>query len=258
MSRIRVIPVLLLEQNKLVKTIRFSQRIYVGDPINAVKIFNEKEVDELAVLDISASVKGTEPPYSKIEEIAGECFMPLSYGGGINNITRVKKIFDAGVEKIIINSAFVNNPSFVEEAAKQYGSQSIVVSIDVKKSFWKGYSVFTHSGKKNTHLNPIRVAQLAEQSGAGEIFLNSIDNDGMYSGYDVNLIKHVSEAVKIPVIACGGARNVDDFVLAVKNGASAVAAGSMFVFYGPHRAVLINYPSQDELQKLYLMNLSLQ
>ena len=253
MRRIRVIPVLLLKQNGLVKTVKFKKPVYIGDPINAVKIFNEKEVDELIILDISATPEKRDPSYRKIAEIGSECFMPFGYGGGINEISQIKKILNAGAEKVVINSAAVNHPSLISEAARLFGSQSIVGSIDVKRDFLGKYKVFIHCGSRKINKDPVSYAKELENLGAGEIFLNSIDRDGTMLGYDLPLIESVSKAVNIPIIVCGGARNVDDFVLAVKEGgASAVAAGSIFVFHGRERGILINFPSQDELtEKLY-------
>lgn len=249
MIRTRVIPCLLLKGQGLVKTVKFANPKYIGDPINAVKIFNEKEVHELVFLDITASIEQRYPRTDYISDIASECFMPLGYGGGIRTVKQAEEIFNRGVEKIIINSYAVENPSFIHELANLFGSQSIVVSIDVKKNFFGNYQTYTHGGKMKTQWDPVTWAKEAEKLGAGEIFLNSIDNDGVMLGYDIPLIKSVSESVSIPVIACGGAGTVEDFEKAVHyGGASAVAAGSMFVYYGKHRAVLINFPSDEELK----------
>ena len=252
MTRTRVIPLLLIEKGKLVKTVQFKKAKYVGDPINAVKIFNEKEIDEIIILDITATVEKRAPDIQMITDLAGECFMPFCYGGGITTIEDMKRIFYAGSEKICINTAAVQNPALISEAARLFGNQSIVVSIDVKKNIWGKYQVFTQRGTKNTGIDPIRFAVEMESSGAGEIFLNSIEKDGTFSGYDLELTEQVSNAIKIPVIAGGGAGKVEDLADAVRFGASAVAAGSMFVFQGTHRAVLINFPSQEVLkEKLY-------
>jgi cyclase len=253
MPRARVIPVLLIKNAGLVKTIRFKNEKYVGDPINAVKILNEKEVDEIIILDITASVEKRRPNIKMISDIASECFMPVCYGGGITHIDEIKEIFYTGVEKVSINTNAVYNPGLILEAARLFGSQSIVVSIDVKKNLFGEYRVFTHRGKNNTHLGVVESAVNAQNSGAGEIFLTSIDRDGTYKGYDTELIKKVSEAVSIPVIACAGAGNIADFTDAIRCGASAVAAGSLFVFYGKNRAVLINFPSQEELKNYSYM-----
>ena len=195
-------------------------------------------------------MEGRRPPIKLISEIASECFMPLSYGGGLRDLDDLKTIFNLGVEKVIINSYAIENPNFINEASKLYGSQSIVVAIDVKKKSKDKYEVFSRGGKKKTGLDPVEHAMKMERLGAGEIFLNSIDRDGTMEGYDVELIQRITEAVSIPVIVCGGAGKIGDFVDAVKKGgASAVAAGSMFVFHGKHRAVLITYPSMQELKK---------
>jgi len=239
MRRIRVIPTLLMEGGGLVKTVRFKERKYVGDPINTVKILNDKEVDELVLLDIGATREGKSPDIARITEVAGECFMPLAYGGGITKLSQIKDILNAGVEKVILNTAFIKTPELVNEAASIYGSQSIVVAIDVKKSLFGGYRVMISGGKKKTSLEPVSAAKLAVEKGAGEILINCIDQDGLMAGYDTELIRSIAEAVPVPVIACGGAGKVEDFVTAVKEGkASAVAAGAFFVFKGPHRAVL--------------------
>ena len=253
MLKTRVIPCLLLKGQGLVKTVKFKNPKYVGDPINAVKIFNDKEVDELIFLDIEATVEGRKPPIKLISEIASECFMPLSYGGGLRNMDDIKAIFNLGVEKVIINSYAIELPTFINEASKFYGNQSIVVAIDVKRSSKGKYEIFSRGGKKKTNLDPVEYAMKMETLGAGEIFLNSIDRDGTMEGYDIELIKEVTESVSIPVIACGGAGKIEDIVDAVKKGgASAVAAGSMFVFHGKHRAVLTTYPSVEELEKAFL------
>jgi cyclase len=222
---------------------------YIGDPINAVKIFNEKEVHELIFLDITASIEKRSPRLDIISDIASECFMPLGYGGGIRTLEEMHNIFSLGVEKIIINSLAVESPSIIEEASDLFGSQSIVVSIDVKKNFFGRYETFIHSGKTKTSWDPVKWAEETERLGAGEIIINSIDRDGTMKGYDIPLIKSVSNAVNIPVVACGGAGKVKDFSAAIYDGgASAVAAGSLFVYYGKHRAVLINFPTDDEFR----------
>lgn len=248
----RVIPCLLLRNHGLVKTIRFKDPTYLGDPINIVKIFNEKEVDELIFLDITATVESRRPPFELLEKIASECFMPLGYGGGIRRMEEVRTLLSLGVEKICINTHAVEEPSFVRQAADFAGSQSVVVSIDVKKNRLGRYEVFTHSGKRASGLDPIRFAQEMETQGAGELLLNSIDRDGTMQGYDLGLIRQVTRAVSIPLVVCGGAGGVQDLVDAVMvGGASAAAAGSMFVFQGRHRAVLISYPTPQVLQEAF-------
>lgn len=248
----RIIPVLLLKNGGLVKTVQFKDSKYVGDPLNAVKIFNEKEVDELVFLDITATIEGKKPPIKFLAEVASECFMPLCYGGGVRSIAEIKEITSVGVEKVAINSYAVENPSFIKEAAGMFGSSTIVVSIDVKKSFFGKHEVYTHGGKKNTKLDPVKFAVEMNKMGAGELLFNSIDKDGVMQGFDIDLIKKITKEVDIPVIACGGAGNITHLVEAAhQGGASAVAAGSMFVFHGKHRAVLISYPSQAELKSAF-------
>jgi cyclase len=248
----RIIPCLLLRNNGLIKTVKFSESNYIGDPINSIRIFNEKEVDELIFLDIDATRKSKEPPYELINKISGECFMPFGYGGGINSNDKIEKIIKCGAEKAIINSAFFANKGFVSEAAKRFGSSTIVVSIDVKKDFFRGYQVYIKGGTASTGKNPVEYAKMAENEGAGEIFLNSIDRDGTMQGYDLDLIKRVSKSVRIPVIACGGAGKIDDFRSVFREGeASAAAAGSFFVFHGKRKAVLITYPSYTEISNLF-------
>ena len=224
----------------------------MGDPINAVRIFNEKEVDELVVLDIAATIEQRPPNLQLISEMASECFMPLAYGGGIRSLEHLQSIFSLGVEKVVINSEAAARPAFVQDAARKFGSQSVIVSIDVKRKWFGGYEIRTRAGRQGTGLDPVRFVCDMESAGAGEIFLNSIDRDGTMRGYDLDLIRAVSRAVSIPVIACGGAGTLADFAAAVtQGGASAVAAGSMFVFHGKHRAVLINYPSRRALEATF-------
>lgn len=249
MLRTRVIPSLLLKGQGLVKTVRFKNPTYIGDPINAVRIFNDKEVDELVFLDITATIDRHPPQFDIIKDIASECFMPFGYGGGIHDIETAARILKMGSEKIIINTAATDS-ELLRKAASVFGSQSVVVSIDVKRSRRGEYEVYTHSGTRKTKHDPVQFSMDVEANGAGEIFLNSIDRDGTMEGYDLELIQQVTEKVNIPVVACGGAGTLTDFQQAIiKGGASAVAAGSMFVFHGPHRAVLINYPTQEELKK---------
>lgn len=252
MKRPRVIPVLLLKDRGLVKTTKFRNEVYLGDPINAVKIFSDKQADELLFLDISATNERRQPSIDLIARIASECFMPLGYGGAVGSVQDIRTILNLGVEKVAINTAAVENRNLIRAAADLFGSQSIAVSIDVKKDWMGRYKVHTHSGKKNTGLDPVQLAVEMEELGAGELLLNSIDRDGTMSGFDLDIIGSVARAVSIPVVACGGARNVNDFVLAVEQGgASAVAAGAMFVFQGPHRAVLISYPTNKELNTVF-------
>jgi len=251
MIRTRVIPCLLLKGAGLVKTVKFQKPTYIGDPINAVRIFNEKECHELVFLDITATLEGRKPRMEMIADIAGECFMPFAYGGGISDLEDARKILALGVEKIVVNSHAVENPAFITEAARLFGSQSVVVCIDVKKNFWGKYEVFTQAGQKNAKKNPVQWAQEVMQLGAGEIIVNSIDQDGTMQGYDLKLIQSITAAVDIPVVALGGAGSVQDLGRAVsEGGAAAVAAGSFFVYYGKHRAVLISFPSDKELSQV--------
>lgn len=256
MNMYRIIPCLLLQNNGLVKTYKFSKPKYVGDPINTVKIFNEKEVDELIFLDIAATVNGKEPNLELIHDIAGESFMPIGYGGGITTIEEIKEIFFAGVEKVVLNTAAFKNPQLVEEAATLFGSQSIVVSIDIKKNWLGKYEVYLHRGTKGTGMDPVKYAVQMQERGVGELLINSIDRDGVMQGYDLDLTKKISSEVGMPVITLGGAGRLEDFDDAVKiGGASAVAAGSMFVFYGEHKAVLISYPSRNATNKSSVTNI---
>ncbi|NOU18348.1 MAG: imidazole glycerol phosphate synthase subunit HisF [Bacteroidales bacterium] len=250
MLRNRVIPVLLISNGGLVKTTKFKKPVYIGDPINAVKIFNEKEVDELILLDITATNEKKEPNYSKIKEIVSEAFMPIGYGGGINKLEQIENLFMLGVEKVILNTSAHTNPDLLRQASITFGNQSIVVAIDVNKDFWGKQYMYTNGGKVKQKTELITFLKKTVAIGAGEILINSIENDGMMKGYDLGLIKYVSENVSIPVVACGGAGNVQDFYSAIKAGASAVSAGSMFVFQGVNRAVLISYPKYEELEKL--------
>lgn len=245
----RVIPCLLLRNLGLVKTVKFRKPQYLGDPINIVRIFNDKEVDELVFLDITATMERKKPPFELLARITSECFMPLCYGGGVRDLQTMSTLYAIGIEKVALNSIAVEDPSLVASASREFGAQSVIVSIDVKKKLFGGYEVKTHGGRKATGLDPVAHAGRMEAAGAGEILLNSIDRDGTMSGYDLDLVRRVSSAVSIPVVACGGAAGIDDLSLAVKEGgASAAAAGSMFVFHGPHRAVLISYPTQQELR----------
>ncbi len=249
MRRVRVIPTLLIKDTGLVKSTQFKNQKYVGDPINAVRIFNEKEVDELVILDLSATIAQRAPDLDRIREIASEAFMPIAYGGGITSVEQVQALISSGVEKVVINSAFNEKPSLVRVCSDYVGSQSVVVSIDVRKNIWGKYQTYTCNGSVNTGKGPLEYAREAERMGAGEIILNSIERDGTLGGYDLDLLRLVAHGVDIPVVALGGASCIADFESAIANGASAVAAGSMFVFKGPHRAVLISYPSQEELRE---------
>jgi cyclase len=224
----------------------------VGDPLNAVKIFNEKEVDELIFLDITATPENKKSDLKFLKEIAGECFMPLTYGGGIRTTEEIKEILKVGIEKVCINTTAVENPDMVKKAVERYGSSTICVSIDVKKNFWGKYEIYTHAGAKGTKIDPVKFAMEMDNLGVGELMVNAIDRDGMMNGYDIELLKSITSMVSMPVIACGGAGNIHHFTEVVRNGgASAVAAGSMFVFHGKLKAVLISYPSQEDLKSVF-------
>jgi cyclase len=235
----------------LVKTVKFKDPKYVGDPINAVHIFNDKEVDELAFLDIGATPAGAEPNFELLAAIASQAFMPFSYGGGITNVDQVKRLYALGVEKVILNTVTATGPRLVEQAAAVAGSSGVVVSIDVRRSWTGKYSVYVRGGRQDLKRDPVTHAQEMERAGAGEILLTSIDRDGLMNGYDLDLIRQVTHAVSVPVVAAGGAGELRHFREAVEQGAAAVAAGSMFVFMGKHRAVLITYPNYQQLEQLF-------
>jgi cyclase len=248
----RIIPVLLLRRSGLYKTKKFRDPKYVGDPINAVKIFNDKEVDEIIVLDVEATAERREPDYARIEDIASECFMPLCYGGGINSVDQMRHLQRIGVEKVCLNSAAFRTPELVQAACDTLGASSVVASIDARRSFLgRNYEVCIDAGRTNTKVDPIAHAKRMAELGVGEILINSIDRDGTMGGYDVELVSRVSSSVDVPVIACGGCGSIEDMRQVVQEGGvSAVAAGSVFVFHGKHRAVLINYPTGLEIPTL--------
>jgi cyclase len=247
-SRVRIIPCLLLRGNGLVKTRRFKDAVYLGDPVNAVRIFSEKEVDEIVVLDIDASREQREPNYEVISEIAGECFMPMAYGGGIRSVEQANRLIRCGVEKVVINSAATESYSVLRDIADRFGSQAVVGAIDVKRTMLGGYRVTSRSGTVEHKFSLDDHVHNLVQAGAGEIFLNSVDRDGMMQGFDLQLLQRVSKNVRVPVVACGGAGTAQHLADAVgEGGAAAVAAGSMFVFHGRLKAVLINYPKELEL-----------
>lgn len=252
MLKTRVIPILLLKNGGLSKGERFKKHKYVGDPINAVKIFNEKEVDELALLDTSVTNLQGEPNYELIEDIATEAFMPIAYGGGVKNTTQIERLFRCGIEKVIINSEFFYNPNLVSDASRIAGSQSIVVSMDVKKSIFGKYEVFVNNGEHKTGFDPVTYAKMAEKKGAGEIIVTSIDREGTGKGFDLDLLEMIVNSVDVPVVGQGGAGNLNDFKLAVDQaGVSAVAAGNFFTFHGKYKAVLITYPNYSVLENLF-------
>lgn len=249
MLRTRIMPCLLLRDNALVKTVRFRRPTYVGEPINTVRIYNEKCVDELIFLDITASAEKKEPPWKLLEDIASECFMPFTYGGGIRSVDDIRRITSLGVEKVVLNTSAFERPEFVREAASVFGSQSIVISIDAKRTWSGRYRAFVQDGKVRTPYTPSDLAVKMVALGAGEILLTSMDRDGTFDGYDLELVRSVSSKVTVPLVACGGAGSVADFSAAIDEGeASAVAAGSMFVYQGRNRSVLINFPTTAVLK----------
>ncbi len=249
----RVIPCLLLSGRSLVKTKQFRDPKYLGDPLNIVRIFNEKEVDELILLDILSTVNHTEVQFELVHDIVSEAFMPVAYGGGVRTIHDARRLISMGIEKVVLNTTAIENPAFVRGAASALGSQSVVVCIDAKRAASGRYEAYTHGGRKRAEGDAVSTAQEMERMGAGEIVIQSIDRDGMMTGYDLDLVKQVSRAVHVPVIACGGAGTLDHFGEAVRlGGASAVAAGSMFVFQGKHRAVLLSYPNYGEIMEAFL------
>jgi len=256
MLRPRIIPCLLVKNGGLVKTVKFARPKYVGDPINAVKIFNEKEVDELIVVDIDATVLNRDPDYTLIRNLAAECRMPLCYGGGVKSVEQVDRIVSLGVEKIAMSSAVIGRPELVQQAAKVVGGQSIVVVLDVKKRRLGGkYELWTHNADRRTGLCPIEFAKKVEEFGAGEIVVNAIDRDGIMNGYDYNLICAIREAISLPITVLGGAGSLEDIgQLVGRYGIVGAAAGSLFVFKGVYRAVLINYPNRDEKDALISKN----
>lgn len=252
MLRPRIIPCLLVHDGGLVKTVGFKDPKYVGDPINAVKIFNEKEADELIVLDIDATVTGTEPNFRLIAQFAAECRMPLCYGGGIKTVEQAKRIIGLGVEKVAISSAALADPGLISMIATEIGSQSVVVVLDAKKRrFGSEYDVCTHNGRKNSGKSVLEVARAAEQAGAGEIVVNSIDNDGQMKGYDLQLATKVRQAVHVPMTILGGAGSLADIGKLISTcGVVGASAGSLFVFKGAYRAVLISYPAPAQKDEL--------
>lgn len=249
MRSARLIPVLLIHNNGIYKSINFSNFQYIGDPINAIRIFNDLEVDEICILDIDASKNNNIINYELIEDLASEAFMPFSYGGGIKSVNQANKIFNLGVEKVIVNHAVHQNLNLVTECAERFGSQSIIVSVDFKKNIFNKRVCYDHVSKKKISIGAVDLAIKAEKAGAGEILINSVDRDGMMIGMDVEIIKKMTESTNIPIIACGGAGNLEHVKSAIEAGANAIAAGSIFVFHGKQKGVLINYPEKDQLKK---------
>lgn len=254
MLRPRIIPCLLVQNCGLVKTVKFSGPKYVGDPVNAVKIFNEKEVDELIVLNIDSSTHNQEPNYAMIRDLAFECRMPLCYGGGVKTVGQVERIISLGVEKVAVSSAAVETPKIVKNAAAACGAQSVIVVMDVKKSRWGNKrELMTHNATKRTGLDPVDFAKQMEEFGAGEVVINAIDRDGVMKGYDIELVEEIRKAVSIPITALGGAGSLKDIAHLIRNfGIIGAAAGSLFVFKGKYRAVLINYPNHADKEKLFI------
>lgn len=247
MLRPRIIPCLLVHNRGLVKTVNFGNPKYVGDPINAVRIFNEKEVDELIVLDIDATAQRREPDYAMIRNLAAECRMPLAYGGGVKTVEQVVRIIKMGVEKIAISSLALEQPAVINEMARFVGNQSIVAVLDVKRDRKGTYEVWTHNATRNTKRDPVELAQELEQLGVGEITLNSIDQDGVMKGYDLELARRVRAAVTVPMTVLGGAGKLGDIQGLIRElGIVGAAAGSLFVFKGVYKAVLINYPNRAD------------
>jgi len=252
MLRPRIIPCLLIQDGGLVKTVGFGDPKYVGDPINAIRIFNEKEVDELVVLDIDATVHGAEPNFRLIAQFATECRMPLCYGGGIKNVQQAHQIIGLGVEKVALSSAAADHPQLISEIAAEVGNQSVVVVLDVRKQSENSYAVFTRNGTKKAGKTPLELAKAAEALGAGEIVINSIDEDGRMNGYDLGLAKEVRDAIRIPLTVLGGAGSLKHIEqLFATCGLVGAAAGSLFVFKGPRRAVLISYPDRAQKEALF-------
>lgn len=248
MMQTRVIPCLLIRENGLVKTKKFKDAVYVGDPVNAMRIFNEKEADEIVILDIDASRQAREPNYELISEMAGEAFMPVAYGGGVRSLEQIRRLIRSGVEKVVINTSATISTDIIRAAVEVFGSQAIVGAIDIRRKLLGGYAVVAQSATVQTRLNLHQHIQNLVQAGVGELFINDVDRDGTMSGYDLALVRSVTQA-PVPVVICGGAGKIEHLQQAVyEGGATAVAAGSMFVFYGRHRAVLINYPTAAELK----------
>lgn len=251
MLRTRIIPCLQLIDESLVKTVKFSSHGYIGDPVNTVRIFNELEVDELCFLDIRATVQDRTPNISILEEIANECFMPLSFGGGLRDFDTIKKIFSIGFEKVVLNSYAAEEPEFVTKVAEHFGSQAVIGSIDIKKGLFGKYTIHTKDGTEKTKLDPLEWAVKLEELGAGELLVTSMDKDGTWEGFDLDITKKIADAVNIPVIANGGAGSVADIGDVVKKGkASAVALGSMVVYQKKGMGVLINFPDKKELERV--------
>lgn len=251
MFRPRFIPVLLLKNQGLVKTIQFRKPKYIGDPLNAVQIFNKFKTDELVFLDINASKEGRTIDLDLVKEIGDEAFMPFAVGGGINSLKKAEELINAGAEKVVLNTSLHTDLNLISQIASIFGSQSIIVSIDVKKNLYGKNKVYIKSGSKKTGTDPVKFAKIVESCGAGEILITSIAHEGMMNGLNINLINSIHDAVSIPIIAHGGVNSLNHFKEGVKNGASAVAAGSFFVYSGKQNGILINYPSKKEMKNIF-------
>jgi imidazole glycerol-phosphate synthase subunit HisF len=252
MLSVRVIPSLLLKGQGFVKGKKFKDHRYIGDPVNTIRIFNEKQADEIAVLDINASRNGLEPNFKLLKQLATEAFMPLSYGGGVRSLAHIEQLFTIGFEKIVLNTIAFENPKFIKDAVSIAGSSSVVISIDVRKNFFSKYEMFTHSGTKKQSANVFDFAKHAQDLGAGEFIICNIDKEGLRGGYDLDLLRKMTSILSVPVIASGGACTFNDFKQAVKESrVSAVSAGSLFVYHGKHDAVLIQYPDYQTLSNIF-------
>lgn len=248
--RPRIIPVLLLDEGGLIKTVKFKRDKYLGDPINALRLYNDMEVDELVLLDIKASKERRAPDLEALRELASEAFMPMCYGGGVKTVDEIGTILRAGFEKVSLNAAILEDRSLLERAAAKFGSQSVVASVDIKRNLFGKYRVYNHATGKNTKFSPEEYLQEVVDSGAGEVLLNSVDQDGKMTGYDLGLLERVANRISVPLVVCGGAGHIDDFPKALKSGADACAAGSLFVYQSKSKGVLINYPGDSVLEEL--------
>ena len=247
----RVIPTLLLSKRSFVKGVHFKNHSYVGDPLNIIKLFNDKEANELLILDIVATKERSAPDFDYLKKLSSQAFMPMSYGGGIKSLEDAMRIVDLGFEKVVMNSSFYTDPSLVKDISSSLGSSSTVVSIDIKKDLFRKKRAFRNSGKEKCKLNILEYALMAQDYGAGEIILCSIDHEGKYMGYDYEIIENISSSLEIPVVASGGASSLNDFNLAMRSGASAVSAGNLFIYTGKHKAVLVSYPSHEQIKELF-------